>query len=101
MTLAGWVIAVLGFLPADETTRAMTPAVAHAVRVLGFMLIASGSSVCVMATVGLPVLVLLAGVAINLAHQAGLIPHESMGIAGAGLVLIGALWGSRRIRKLP
>ena len=101
MMLAGWVVAVLGFMPADAASRALSPAIAHAVRIFGFLLMASGASVCVMATVGVPVLVVMTGMALNLAHQAELLGQESTGIAGAGLVLLGTLWSSRAIRKLP
>lgn len=101
LMVGGWVLAVAGFSPAETGSRMSSEALLQAVRVAGFFLIVTGATVAVFATVHGPVVVMVGGAALNLAHQAGLISQSSTGVAGAGLILLGALWGSRRIRQLP
>lgn len=98
--LAGWVIAVLGFAKADEMRPVFPDAIRVGVRVFGFMVLMTGATMTVYATLGGPTLVIVFGVALNLAHQAGLITEPVTGIFGAGIILLGALWASRRIRAV-
>ncbi len=98
--LAGWIFAVLGLSGSEEAPH-IVPALRTAVRFFGFCLIVVGATMGAITTIGGPAVVIVAGAGLNLAFQAGLIPYAINGIAGAGMVLLGALWASRKIRKPP
>ena len=100
LMLAGWVLAVLGFATADEVRPILPEAARVGVRVFGLLVLMTGATVTVFATLGGPTLVIVFGVGLNLAHQAGLITNQATGIFGAGVILLGALWASRRTRAL-
>ncbi len=100
IVLAGWVLAVLGFATAEHERALIPDGLRVGVRVFGFIVLMTGATVMVYATLGGPTLLMVFGVALNLAHQAGLLKQEVTGVFGAGLILLGALWGSRRARTL-
>ena len=100
LMLAGWVLAVLGFAGADEMRSVFPDALRVGVRIFGFIVLMTGATVTVYATLGGPTLAIVCGVALNLAHQAGLIAQPVTGIFGAAIILLGAMWASRRIRSL-
>ncbi len=100
LMLLGWVFAVLGFATADG--RPVIPDMVRVgVRVFGFIVLMTGATITVFAGIGGPTLAVVVGVALNLAYQAGIVPQEATGIFGAGLILLGTLWASKRIRALP
>lgn len=101
LILGGWLVAVAGFGSVDETRPLVPDSIRVGVRVFGFVLSLTGATMTMFATIGMPTLVMIAGMALNLAHQAGLIAATASGVVGAGLMLLGALWAQRKIRELP
>lgn len=101
LILAGWLLAVFGFAASDLGGPLTTDPIRAGVRIFGFILMMTGATITVQATLGGPTLVIVFGAGLNLAHQAGVLANGLHGAAGAGIVLLGSLWASRRIRVLP
>lgn len=97
--LAGWILSALA-LANPEGAPHLSAVTRTIVRYIGFVAVVAGATVGVAATIGGPTVVIVAGAAVNLAYQSGAIDQPALGIVGAGTVLLGALWASRRVRRL-
>ena len=95
--ILGWVVTLSGFGVAEHATQ--VPELRRGLRLLGFCLMIIGTTMALQAALRGPILLLLAGVVLNLAYQAGVVDLKLAGALGASWVLLGAVWGSRVLRR--
>ncbi|MEM6274795.1 MAG: hypothetical protein AAF735_06100 [Myxococcota bacterium] len=99
LVILGWLMTQSGFPPLEGDPGIEVSAELRGwARTIGPIVIVGGACLAALARLRAPLVLLVAGVVLNIGAEAGAIQPHGLGVIGVFAALAGALWASRQVR---
>lgn len=100
VAIIGWLITQAGFPPVDgDPAFELSEAARRPLRLGGTAVLFAGAAGAALSGLRGPLALLIAGVGVNIAAEAGVLAPHHLGILGVLAAFAGCLWASRQIRN--